>query len=95
MKCLMEELRNNFYVDGYFGKHPDDMVPQKITTEWFDTYDKAVDNLIKILKKKKIKKIELPYLPVPYVIDDRGENYKGVLTYLIWDIERRVKKYEI
>jgi len=86
MKSLIEELKNNFKVlkieDGGFTEiEVDGVKPEKIVTDCFDTYDKAVDAIIKSLTDRGEEAILLPFVPVPYIIDNRGESFQGVLNF--------------
>jgi hypothetical protein len=78
MKSLIEELKNNFEIEqtnegeGYF----------RLNTDWFDTHNKAVDASIKMLKDKGYTKIILPYMPVPYILNDREGNHRGTVSII-------------
>ena len=78
MKILIDELKNNFGVKQLSTNE----ASIRLTTELFDTHDKAVDALIKLLQDKGYTEITLPYMPPPYIVDDREGNYQGVISLI-------------
>ena len=76
MLSLIEELKNNFEVKQLNTNEKSTC----LETELFDTHDKAVKAVIQMLKDKGYKKITLPYLPVSYIVNDRDENFQGVIN---------------
>lgn len=82
MLSLIEELKNHCTVvqTNSMGDCT------KLVTEWTDTHNKAVKLMIDLLKGYTT--ITLPYLPSPYVINDRDGKFQGVVNLYKGNDER-------
>lgn len=89
MVNLLEELKNNFEIIELDSAPPYIQIQD---TAWHDTHDKAVKSIIQILKDKGYTEIILPYIPIPYIINNWMGGYKGVISISTDQKKGEIKK---